>query len=149
MERYTVIDHQPFSHRTLQPHSHPFIGVLSMRSDHGSFVLIPRLDWHSPIPARSIRAEAPFVFALHDNIHHLIGAMHTYAQFTDLVFRPLPAQDGYQRFDSIIGDHGDTAFCPFVDDHQGAATTFDGLFDFLHDGYFPRVAFGPVYLLLR
>ena len=76
----------------------------------------------------------------------LTGACATYAQFTDLVFGPMPAVESTPAMQSMIGDHGNSAFCPFVDDHMGAATDFDSLFDMLHTKYFPRVAFGPVYL---
>lgn len=76
----------------------------------------------------------------------LAGACAAYAQFTDLVFGPLPKTEAVPAIPSMIGDHGKTAFCPFVDDHMGAATDFDSLFDFLHLRYFPRVVFGPAYL---
>ena len=47
---------------------------------------------------------------------------------------------------SMIKDYGEAAFCPFVDDHMGAGTNFESLFDLLHLKYFPRVTFGPVYV---
>ncbi|KAF6238760.1 hypothetical protein HO173_003267 [Letharia columbiana] len=47
---------------------------------------------------------------------------------------------------SIIGDQGDASFTLFMDDHVRSARTFDDMFRFLHKKYFPRVAFGPVYL---
>ena len=46
----------------------------------------------------------------------------------------------------VSAHYGNSAFCPFVDDHMGAATSFEAMFDFLHNEYFPRVAFGPLYL---
>lgn len=46
----------------------------------------------------------------------------------------------------MIGDYGDSAFCPLVDDHQGAVIDFDPLFTFRHECEFLRAAFGPVYL---
>lgn len=77
----------------------------------------------------------------------LKGAPHTYAQFSDLVFGPLPPNDeGVARMPSLIGDHGNHAFSVFMDDHGGSATDFDTLFTFLHTQYFPRCVFGPVYL---
>lgn len=77
----------------------------------------------------------------------LKGGPHTYAQFSDLVFGPLPANSaGVARMPSLIGTHGDHAFQVFMDDHAAAATTFEEMFKFLHEEYFPRVAFGPVYL---
>lgn len=33
-----------------------------------------------------------------------------------------------------------------MDDHIGAAISFETMFDFLHYYYFPRVIFDPVYL---
>jgi hypothetical protein len=34
----------------------------------------------------------------------------------------------------------------FMDDHLGSGKDFDAVFNFLHEHYFPRVAFGPVCL---
>src|SRR5437762_9342352 len=76
----------------------------------------------------------------------LKGGAHTYAQFTDLVFGPLPKSETTPRTDSIIGTHGNGGFSPFMDDHIGGFTDFDSEFKFLHEMYFPRIAFGPVYL---
>lgn len=74
------------------------------------------------------------------------GAPYTYSQFTDLVFGPLPGTGSAPLSPSIIGDHDTWAFAPFMDDHGGAALDFDALFHMLHDEYFPRAVFGPVYL---
>lgn len=64
----------------------------------------------------------------------LKGAPHTYAQFTDLVFGPLPPNnEGVARMSSLIGDHKDHSFSVFVDDHGAAATDFDTLFEFLNN----------------
>ena len=77
----------------------------------------------------------------------LKGASFTYSQYGDLVFGPLPPNSqGVVRMPSILGDHGDTAFLIYIDNYGASATTFDELFDFLHTKYFPRCAFGPVYL---
>ena len=77
----------------------------------------------------------------------LKGAPHTYAQFTDLVFGPLPANaEGVPRMPSIIDTYEKSAFRVFMDDHAGSATDYDTMFEFLSTKYFPRVAFGPVYL---
>ncbi|KAI9878296.1 MAG: hypothetical protein M1823_006977 [Watsoniomyces obsoletus] len=77
----------------------------------------------------------------------LKGAPHTYSQFTDLVYGPLPSTKGSgQTWPTVIGDHGGWAFKPFMDDHLGASTDFETLYSFLRDVYFPRSAFGPVYL---
>ena len=47
---------------------------------------------------------------------------------------------------TIIGDHGNVAMAPFMDDHAASATDFKTLYQFLESSYFPRVAFGPIYL---
>ena len=39
------------------------------------------------------------------------------------------------------------SFGVFMDDHIRVAKTFDAMYAFLSDRYFPRVAFRPVYLL--
>ncbi|KAJ6125848.1 Ribonuclease H-like protein [Penicillium samsonianum] len=76
----------------------------------------------------------------------LKNAMHTYAQFTGMVFGQLPGSEGNSRQDSTIGDHREAGFSPFVEGHLGSATPYETLFRFLHEKYFPRVVFGPVYL---
>ena len=77
----------------------------------------------------------------------LMGAPHTYSQFTDLVFGPIPKGEGSdQEYPTMIGDLGDQAFSPFMDDHAGSAIDFDAMYDLLSSKYFPRIAFGPVYL---
>ena len=78
----------------------------------------------------------------------LKGAPHTYSQFTDLVFGPIPQNDvsGEPRMDTIIDDHGNTAMALFMDDYAASATDFDSLYNFLADFFFPRAAFGPIYL---
>lgn len=76
----------------------------------------------------------------------LKGACATYSQFGDLTFGPLPKTEDAEAMPSIIGDQGKAAFCLFMDDHMGATETFEDMFRFLNTQYFPRVAFGPVYL---
>ncbi len=77
----------------------------------------------------------------------LKGAPFTYAQFGDIVFGPLPPNsNGVPRMPTEIGQFDDHAFQIFVDDHAASATDFDSMFTFLHERYFPRVAFGPIYL---
>ena len=76
----------------------------------------------------------------------LKGACATYSQFGDLVFGPLPKTAQCKAMPTIIGNQGKTAFCLFMDDHIGAGECFQDMFNFLHYEYFPRVAFGPVYL---
>lgn len=80
----------------------------------------------------------------------LKGAAHTYFQLSDLVFGPLPAtnDNSIPRQDTIIGTSTkeESAFSIYMDDHAGAAKNFNAMFTLLHTKYFPRVAFGPVYL---
>lgn len=58
----------------------------------------------------------------------------------------MPSNNDLERFDTIIGDHRDIGFSPFVDDHMGLVVSFDAIYAFLHEKYFPRVIFGLVYL---
>lgn len=79
----------------------------------------------------------------------LCGLMFTYSQFADLVFGPIPAGEDSGALPSIIGDHGTVGFCPFVDDHNAGTDTFEDMFTFLHERYFPHLVFSPVYLTGR
>ena len=74
------------------------------------------------------------------------GSAHTYAQFTDLIFGPLPKSETMPRTDLIIETHESNGFSPFMDDHIGGFTDFDTQFRFLHKKYFPQIAFGLVYV---
>ena len=78
----------------------------------------------------------------------LKSAPHTCSQFSDLVFGPLPAtcDKSIPRQDTIIGIKEDFAFSIYMDDYVRATKSFDAIFKFLHTRYFPRFAFGPVYL---
>ena len=92
----------------------------------------------------------------------LTGGTHTYSRFRDLVFGNIP--DGTQECKatrgpkgieplevlpgspSLIGDHGKVAFDGMIDDSYGSAETFEDMFSFLHTKFFPRCAWGPMYL---
>ena len=77
----------------------------------------------------------------------LKGAPFTYSQFGDMVFGPLPPnQRGVPRMPTILGRSTKHAFQIFMDDHAGSAKNYETMFDFLLNDYFPRVAFGPIYL---
>ncbi len=76
----------------------------------------------------------------------LIGAPHIYSQSSDMVFGHLPKTATVPAQQSLIGDHGNWGFSLFMDDHIGAAISFEAIFNFLHEYYFPRANFGPVYL---
>lgn len=76
----------------------------------------------------------------------LKGAPMTYAQFTDVVFGPMPKTPGHPPLDSILGTRENHGFSVFMDDHLAGFTDFEAQFEWLHRTYFPRVAFGPIYL---
>lgn len=81
----------------------------------------------------------------------LKGSAHTYSRFRDLVFGAIPedrSTPGVVRpaFPPLMGDRGDVAFDGLIDDSYGSAVSFARLFQFLHDEFFPRCVFGPVYL---
>lgn len=76
----------------------------------------------------------------------LHGLMFLYLQFVDLVFGPILAGENSRALPSIIGDHGTVGFCPFVDNHNARADTFEDMFTFLHKKYFLCLVFDPVYL---
>lgn len=77
----------------------------------------------------------------------LHGSMFTYLQFADLVFGPILAGEYSGALPSIIGDHGTVGFYPFIDDHNAGVDTFEDMFTFLHEKYFPCLVFSPVYLM--
>lgn len=66
----------------------------------------------------------------------LIGAPHTYSQFSDMVFGHLPKTAIISAQPSLIGDHGDWGLSHFMNDHIGAAISLEAMFDFLHEYYF-------------
>ena len=66
----------------------------------------------------------------------LTGAPVTYARLKDLMFGPIPPPDPEP---AVVTLDGKLAFKYFFDDDYGAADTFDGLLEFLHDVYFPRL----------
>ncbi len=74
------------------------------------------------------------------------GTAHTYSQFINTVFGPLPKTQNISRMLTLIGVRAEDSFGIYMDDHIGAAITFDAIYTFLHNSYFPRVAFDPVYL---
>ncbi len=76
----------------------------------------------------------------------LVGAPHTYSQFSKMVFGHLSKTQATPAQSSLIGDHGYWKFSLSMDDHIGEAIYFEAMFDFLHHHYFPRTIFGPVYL---
>ena len=49
-------------------------------------------------------------------------------------------------FPPLMGDRGDIAFDGLIDASYGSAVSFAHLLRFLHEEFFPRCVFGPVYL---
>ena len=78
----------------------------------------------------------------------LKGAAHTYSQFSDLVFGPLPGTSNgkVKRESKFIGRNKDAVFSIYMDDQVASACGFDAMYEFLATKYFLRVAFGPLYL---
>ena len=84
----------------------------------------------------------------------LTGGTHTYSRFRDLVFGVIPEgfgeKDGIRLHlkgeDSLIGDYGEVAFDGMIDDSYGSATSFEAMYNFLHERFFPRCDWGPMYL---
>jgi len=50
---------------------------------------------------------------------------------------------------SMIRDNRETAFSPFINDHNGAAVDFNSMSKLLHEQYFPRVVWTPIFLTGR
>lgn len=69
-----------------------------------------------------------------------------YSQFNDMVFGHLPKTQAAPAQLTPIRDHGNWGFSLFMDDQIGAAISFEAMFSFLHQYYFSRTSFGPVYL---
>ena len=81
----------------------------------------------------------------------LTGGTHTYSRFRDLVFGNIPEDidengDTIPGYETVIGDHGDIAFDGLIDDSYGSADTFDRLYKFLAEEFFPRCEWGLMYL---
>jgi len=84
----------------------------------------------------------------------LTGGTHTYSRFRDLVFGAIlegfTERDGIKEIlhgsESLIRDCGDVAFDGMIDDSYGSSTSFDAMYRFLHERFFPRCSWGPMYL---
>ena len=64
---------------------------------------------------------------------------HTFSQFSNLVFGPIPKSINFEAQPTCIGDYGDWAFMPFIDDYMGAAINFDSFYTFLCEHFFSCV----------
>ncbi|KAF8417398.1 hypothetical protein EV426DRAFT_706094 [Tirmania nivea] len=76
----------------------------------------------------------------------LTGAPATYAHLKDITFGPIPAPNGKQSL-SHSAMLLDMAFKYFCDDDYSRSDTFEDMFSFLHNQYFPRL--GLAYLTLK
>ena len=70
----------------------------------------------------------------------LTGAPHTYSRMKDLAMGSIPEPDEEQALhgDQQVED-GYVGFDYFMDDNYGVASSFNALFSFLHEKYFPRI----------
>jgi hypothetical protein len=75
----------------------------------------------------------------------LTGAPMTYSRLKDLMAGPIPEPHAEPAISGITLD-GSAAFEYFVDDDMGAAVSFDDQLRFLHDSYFPRIAWAKLTL---
>jgi len=74
----------------------------------------------------------------------LLGAPATYSHLKDLVFGPIPSPHKEPALNQVM--EGEVVCCHFMDDDVGGASSFGQLMQFLHDFYFPRVAFARLTL---
>ena len=65
--------------------------------------------------------------------------LHTFLQFFDLVFGPIPKSTNFEAQPMCIGDHRNWAFMPFMDDYMRAATNFNSLYTYLGMHFFSCV----------
>lgn len=79
----------------------------------------------------------------------LTRAAHTYSQFSNIIFGPLPKTDKVPRMPTIIGTGDKTLFGLYMNDYLSLTRTFGDMFKFLHKIYFSYVVFGPVYLIRK
>lgn len=78
----------------------------------------------------------------------LTGSPHTYARLKDLTFGPIPEPFAEQSVRARVREeYGDALdFCYFFDDDYGAADNFEDMYGFLHQYYFPRMAWAKLSL---
>lgn len=72
----------------------------------------------------------------------LTGSPHTYAMLKDITFGPIPSPCPEISVHKAVAKYSDDVldFCYFFDDDYGAADTFDSLYSFLSEWYFPRMS---------
>lgn len=81
----------------------------------------------------------------------LTAGTQTYSRFRDLMCGNIPEGENENGerlpgFPAVIGNRGDVAFDGLIDDSYGSANTFEHLYRFLNEEFFPRCEWGPMYL---
>src|SRR5438034_1247838 len=122
----------------LQYLMHHIDEVLEMviRPRYTCFFITDALNGYWAVPIRpGDEYKAGFVMSHGQYLYLRMGqglkvSAHTYTQFTDLVFGPLPKSETMPRMNLIIGTHKNGGFSPFMDDHIGGFTDFDIQFRF-------------------
>lgn len=77
----------------------------------------------------------------------LSGSPHTYAMLKDITFGPIPDPYPERSVHEVVGETNDIMeFRYFFDDDYGASDTFEELYKFLNQWYFPRMAWANLTL---
>jgi hypothetical protein len=75
----------------------------------------------------------------------LTGAPMTFSRLKDLMAGPIPEPNAEPPISGIAPD-GNSAFEYFLDDDMEASVSFEAQFWFLHEIYFPRIAWSKLTL---
>ncbi|KAF2966539.1 hypothetical protein GQX73_g7005 [Xylaria multiplex] len=158
-ELRVVHDYRPINSATLKPqwpmHNRDEDFDVLIQGGHSVFFKADASNGYWAIPVRAqdqwkTAVVTPHGMYLYKRMAQgLCGAPHTYSQFGDIVFGPHPACPGNpDGLPSLFGHHPDwrAGFAIFMDDHLISANTFERMYFFLKDHYFPRIAAGPIYL---
>ena len=76
----------------------------------------------------------------------LTGALYIYTRFGGLTLVIYSKPMLSQRKIPLVEDYGDSTLSIFANDHIGAATSFNAMFDLLHTMYFHQATFEPMNL---
>lgn len=77
----------------------------------------------------------------------LTGAPFTYSRFVNMVYGEIPPnKDGIGKEPRLDGCHEGLNFAHFMDDSYGSADSFDTLYSFLKNHFFPRVTWARMAL---
>ncbi len=74
---------------------------------------------------------------------------HTYASFTNLIFKSLSIIEDFSAQEIIIDNHKKTIMTFFVNDYSEIEINFKALLNFLHEHYFFKAVFELIYLNLK